>query len=480
MNIRASVYSAAASTYIIAAIQLVSTIITTRLLTPAEIGVFTIALSLVLICGCVADWGVNIYIVQRHTTDLSGLRSCAWVAWTGALVMGTAVALASGGLAAFYNAPEVEPLLLILSVRIFLYPCGVVSGALVARDMRFKPLALMNISNALVQGTVSVVLVYHGARHLGLAIGYVSGFLAELAWAAYFVPEYFLLRPEPRNTREIYRYGFLNTSIAVLSTVAANASGLIIGYFLGTRDTGFFARASTLVGIVRRGVDGVINSVGIPAFSSANADGADMTKFFLGATAMLTGVVWPLFAMVLMLSEPIVVLLLGQAWVGIVPIGQILCVANMITAMSVLSGALLLGLKRSGVLLRREVWAQSAIVLFTLAGAQFSLHAVALAMVAASGTQLLITFHLLAREIQLYWTDALRENSKSLAALGATALGAGVVSWLTGHTHVVVQIIAGGAGGVACWLITAWLLHHPLMSELRRIRSALLRLPQTL
>lgn len=479
MSVRASVYSAAATTYIIAAIQLVSTVITTRLMTPAEIGVFAIALSLVLICSSVADWGVNIYIVQRHTTELSGLRSCAWVAWVGAFVVGTAVAAGSGPIAALYNAPEVQPLLLILSLRIFLYPCGVVSSSLIARDMRFKELSLMSISSATVQGLVSVVLVYYGARHMGLAVGHVAGFVAELVLSAYYVPEHFLLRPEPRNTRAIFRCGLPTMSVSVLNTLAANVSGLIIGYFLGSRDTGFFARATTLVGIAWRGVIAVINGVGIPAFAKANAEGADMTRTFLSATALLTGVVWPLFALVLLLSEPLVVLLFGRAWVGIVPVGQVLCVAYMITAMSVLSGALLLGLKRSGVLLRREVIAQGIVVACTVLGAQFSLFAVALAMVAASGLQLAVTFHLLAKEIRLVWTDALKENYKSLAALGATALGAGAVAWVTGSLHVVVQIIAGGAGGLACWLLAAWAVRHPLVNELRRIRSALARSPQS-
>lgn len=476
MSIRASVYSAAASTYVVAAVQMVAMVITTRLMTPSDIGLYTIALSFLLLANGIADWGVNIYIVQRHADDMDSLRACSFVAWTGAVTIGGLMAAASGPVADFYSAPEIRPLMLLLSLRVLLYPFGLVSSAVIARDMRYKALAAMNISNAVVQGVVGVALVWAGARHLGLAAGYVAGFLAEVFWRAYYVPELFLVRPAVKGAGKVFRCGLPTTSVAVLNSLAQNVFALIIGYYLGPRDTGFFARANTLVSIVWRGVGGVINGVGIPAFSRAHMAGEDMAKTFISATCILTGIVWPLFALVLVLSEPIVLLLFGPAWVGIVPVGQLLCVANMIMAMSALSGALLLGIKRSGALLRREIMAQVLVIGFTLAGVQFGLMSVAGALVAAAAAQLMVTMSLLGGEIHLRWTAALQENYKSLAALAATCLGALAALPLTDGLPAFWRILAGSVTGGACWFFAVRLLRHPLNAELGRLRSLLERL----
>src|SRR5262245_2194053 len=87
-------------------IGMVSVVVLARLLTPAQIGVFSIAYGFSAIAHIFREMGVNTYIIQERELTRDRLRAAFTVslvmAWTVAAVM----AAVSGWFAKFYSMPE--------------------------------------------------------------------------------------------------------------------------------------------------------------------------------------------------------------------------------------------------------------------------------------------------------------------------------------------------------------------------------------
>src|SRR5215510_9051289 len=110
-SIRRSLLFALLERYVSTGIQFASTVVIARLLTPAEVGIFSVPLSIVLIFQSMRDLGMTQYIIQE--ADLTEERYDTATSLTVLLSAGFAVViwLGAGLTAAFYREAGLVPVL---------------------------------------------------------------------------------------------------------------------------------------------------------------------------------------------------------------------------------------------------------------------------------------------------------------------------------------------------------------------------------
>ena len=125
-----------AEKYLQALLALVSSIVLARLLSPAEIGIYSIAAVLTGLAQVFRDLGTGQLLVARSTLSIEEQR--ALLAISIAMGWGLALLLAAlaGPLAAFYRQPGLAPVLRILSLSFVLVPFSSQVTAMLRRGMR--------------------------------------------------------------------------------------------------------------------------------------------------------------------------------------------------------------------------------------------------------------------------------------------------------------------------------------------------------
>ena len=134
-----------AEKYLQTGLALASSIILARMLSPAEIGVYSIAAVLTGLVQVFRDLGTGQLLVARPELSMGEQRALLSISlgmgWTLAVLM----ALLAEPMAAFYRQPELSKMLRILALNFVLVPFSSQATALLRREMRAA--ALFRIAN---------------------------------------------------------------------------------------------------------------------------------------------------------------------------------------------------------------------------------------------------------------------------------------------------------------------------------------------
>ncbi len=196
---RRSVHGAAftgTSLAVKALLNMGSTMILARLLTPEDFGLVAMVVSVTGLVTIFRDLGLATATVQSATLDHTRVNALYWVNVLFGLVMGALTALSAPLFAWFFREPRLTAVGAVLGGVMFIEGLSIQHQALLRRRMRFDRLAASEIGALAVGVIVAVILAWRGA-------GYWSLVWMRVASAAAGVVSLWLLcdwRPERNDS----------------------------------------------------------------------------------------------------------------------------------------------------------------------------------------------------------------------------------------------------------------------------------------
>jgi O-antigen/teichoic acid export membrane protein len=234
--------------------------IATRLVTPEEYGVFTLALSIALFVEGIASLNIyralDHYLPQFFEDDSFGLASSAFfrvtaLGLTGASIAAPVVALFGGYLATVFDAPG---LVTILPLFALLIPVQTLNRTLLAtfnslKKMQYR-VAVKDLLNPTGRILAAVLLVSIGFGVVGLAGGYLLGVTMAVlvGFSLLFYKADWLTRDEGdrMDVWPLMRYSVPLVFAGVIYALVGQIDYFVIGYFLGTAPVGRYRVAYLL------------------------------------------------------------------------------------------------------------------------------------------------------------------------------------------------------------------------------------------
>ena len=231
--IRLSVLASVADKYVSQGIAVVTLAVMSRILTPAEIGLYMLAFTVVLIADNLRGFGIGVYIVQERTLGPVAIRS----AFTVTLVMSIGIALVinltAGQIAEFFREPELARLMSIATLAFCVNPFGNPIVALLQRDLAFTALAYMNVAAAVVSAAVTIGLGATGFGPVSYIWGYVASSAAMTLLAVMVRPDYWIFRPSLAGVKGILSFGGISSAVTVVNMAYDMLPRIILGRLLG-------------------------------------------------------------------------------------------------------------------------------------------------------------------------------------------------------------------------------------------------------
>ena len=477
-SVRMSLLISLAEKYSVTVINIGSTLIIARLLSPEEIGVYSVGLAFVAIAHTLRDFGIGNYLIQEKELTENRIRTAAGItmllAWTLALML----ALGSGWIAALYDKPEMRSVMLILSLSFVIIPFSSPTLALLRRNMSFKALYQIRIISAIVHSTVAVVLAWQGYSFASLAWASLAGVSTTAVIAAFHRPGQRIIWPNFVEWRRVSSFGSKASAEAFVTEISMNAVDMIAGRMLGFTAVGIFSRAQGLISMFAREFTSAVIQVALPAFASGHRAGLDLREPYLRAVSTLTLFAWPFYAFLALMAYPIIRIMFGDQWDAAVPLARILAMGGIVFALWALSGQILLGMGKIDELLKARIVALVIRVSTILWGASYSITHVAYSQVIYYALAYFVFHHFMKPFVNVSHGAMFAATWKSLmVTVTSSIVPAVVLIYLEpGPENLWTPLIIAGFGMGVGWLGGIYLFKHSFGDEIANaLRAALER-----
>ena len=311
------------------ALLLVRYLVLARLLSPEEFGLFAIAVVPLDVLLSATNFGMIPALVQRKESREQHYNAAWTVGLARALAIGAVVFVGAPILADFFSEPRAVPLLRALALRPVLGALASIKVADLERGLRFRSLAMLDLTSALVAAAVSIALASaFGAWALiaGTLIGALAGTLLSYTLA----PHRPRLALDLGSARPLFRFGRWIMISGLVEVVGDAVLRAVVSRELGTAQLGLYFLAATLALLPNDVVSGIVTAVAFPVHAQVQSDPRRVGLAFRASFAAMAAVLIPAYAIIAALAPSIVQHVLSPQWSGTEPVIRILAIAGIL------------------------------------------------------------------------------------------------------------------------------------------------------
>ena len=169
-------------------LQMASTMVLARLLTPADFGLIAMVTVVVNFATMFKDAGLSMATVQKDKISHEQISTLFWINVLISVVLGLCVLAGSPLVAKFYGKPELTAVTAILSLSFILSGLSIQHATLLRRHMRFGNLAIVQIVSQVITLAVTILLALNGWRYWALVGGSLATALSTVVLTFIFCP----------------------------------------------------------------------------------------------------------------------------------------------------------------------------------------------------------------------------------------------------------------------------------------------------
>ncbi len=372
--------------YLSVALALASNMVLARLLTPHEIGQYSVTLAVIGVAHVLRDFGIGNYVVQEKQLSELHVRTAFGVSLVLGVGLFIAVFAAAPWVAAFYGEPTMAQTMRIASITFLLLPFCTVRMALLRRNMQFRLMLFVSLASTVAGLGATVGLALRGWGADSMAVGAVVSAMATAVgtWLAW--PDRQLQAPSLTMWRPVLRFGGQSAVTSVVTTLSMDANDLIVGRVLGFQAVALISRAQGVVNLFHRDVMTAVRNVAMPAFAQSHRDGVAVDARFRHSLTLVTTFAWPFYGLLGLYALEALRLLFGPQWDAAAALVPVFALAAAVSALTSLVPTVLVAVGRIDLVTRTELVVQPMrLVLVGVAAVGFqSMQAVAWAFLCSA------------------------------------------------------------------------------------------------
>jgi O-antigen/teichoic acid export membrane protein len=460
------------SNYFNLVVRFISVAWVARLLTPDEIGVFSIALAGFGFLQVFRDFGIGTYLVQHKQLNkqvvASALTVCIGICW----LLAAVAYFASDAIGSFYGRTEVTVIFSLLAINLLIIPFGTINLALLKRKLMFKQVAMIEVFSAIV-GSVSVVIfAYHGYSYLSPVYGSIAGCTATILASNFFRQAEMPLFPGLHNIKSVFKFGGLLSTANIISLIENSGPELIIGKLMGMEAVAYFNKGFSTALLFNRLVLTSIQKISGSFFAQLNrTDKEKLRKSFIQLQDYIVIISWPFFAFMSIYAYEIITVLYGDQWVSSAELLPYFCIYIALKSTFSLFDQLLVTTGRVKThlsILYKVILIQTLIVLYA---ATKSLELTVMMMICVP----IIRMLLINKAVKdVLGTGLSYLNNKlavwvSITAIFTTLIYLFKMAMVALVAPKVVSLIAAFCFAFVCWLFLIYLFKHPILEDIKII-----------
>ena len=296
------------------ALNLISTVIMARLLTPQDFGLVAMVTAVTGFLTIFRHAGLATPTVQREHITHAQVSNLFWINLAVSAFCALVIAAMSPLLARFYRDSKITYIALALAVTFLIGGFRIQHLALLKRQMRFKAIAIIEVSSMAIGIAIGIVMALLHFRYwslVGLTVATeISQFILTGAVSRW--------RPQlpTRGTGigPLVSFGIHQTAGNFIFSLARGCDNLLLGRFYGPAAVGLYSRGAALVIRPLEQLLLPIDAVFLPTLSRLQSNRERYRSAFLRLYEAIAMGVFFFSSLLVALAVPLTLVLLGRKW----------------------------------------------------------------------------------------------------------------------------------------------------------------------
>jgi O-antigen/teichoic acid export membrane protein len=337
------------STAVLAAVNLLRSVVLARLLTPEVFGLMALAGIAIRTIETFTRPGIAQALIARRG-QFEDVSDTAFTMLVGrGVVLAIALAVAAPWVAAFFEADDLKPMLQVLSLVFVIGSFANINTISRQRELEFRRLTYLSQATTLAGTVVTIAAAYWLRSVWALVIGQIATVSINVGLSYWLVGGRPRFGFDQRVARDLLAYGKFITGSSIVLFVANEVDSAAVGKMLGPEQLGYYAMAMTTATMVTANLSKAASSIMMPAYSKLQADIPALRNAYLRTLSLVMLVVLPTTLGLITVAEPLVRVVFGERWMPTVVPLQILAVFGFVRALVSFNGYLFEGMGLPGV-----------------------------------------------------------------------------------------------------------------------------------
>lgn len=307
-------------------VTLLVSVVLARLLDPSTHGTISLVTVFTTILQVFINSGMGSALVQKKDADSVDFSTVFYFNIVMGLSLYGLMFLAAPWIAAFYEKPELTPIVRVLSLTLVISGLKNVQHAYVSKHMIFKKFFFSSIGGTIASAVVGIAMAYMGYG--------VWALVAQTLTNQFMAMVILWVTVRWRPTREfsfqrmkgLLSYGWKMLASSLIDTVYNDLRSLIIGRMYSSADLAFYNRGKQFPNLLVLNINTAIDSVLLPAMAREQDNTKRVRNMTRRAIKTGTFIIMPMMAGLAICAEPVVSLILTDKWLPCVPFLRVFCV----------------------------------------------------------------------------------------------------------------------------------------------------------
>lgn len=435
-----------ASALLRSGLQILQLMILARLLTPSDFGLMAVVGSILAVVMLFTDMGVSRAIVHfDHLTD-KNLSSLYWLNLIIGLLLTLLFASLAPILGILFRLDGLVSILFCMSPSFILIALGQQYCALAEKKLNFKVLSINEIIAAICGFIISISIAVNNGGVYALVAGLLVTIATNSLLACFRLAKDYPLHwhLNLKETIPFLNYGGYIVGESLISTVQRQSDIFIASFFSNSSTLGLYSMPRDFCLRIGMTVNPIITRIGFPLMSRHKNDFIALKQIYLQTMRMTASLNFPLYIMLTIFAEEVVLLIFGEQWVNASIYMQLLAIWGVLRSIGNPVGSLLHAV---GSVRRAFWWNVSMLLILPLC---YWVSAKANGLIGLSYTLVLSAIFLLPL---MWWLLVkplcnvhFKEYLTQVMVPSVLSLISGLVTWLLVYeiTHILFRLLVGG------------------------------------
>lgn len=306
-------------------VTLLVSIILARLLDPSIYGTIALVTVFTTIMQVFVDSGMGNALIQKKDADDLDFSTVFYFNIVMCLTLYIIMLFSAPVIAAFYQMPELTPIVRVASLMLIISGVKNVQQAYVSRNMLFKRFFFSTLGGTVSAAVVGIIMAYIGYGVWALVVQMLVNSLVDT------IVLWFSVKWRPKRMfsfsrlKALFSFGWKLLLSGLLDTIWNDLRQLIIGKLYTANDLAFYNQGDKFPKVFAVNINSSFDSVIFPVMSAEQDDPIRVKIMTRRAIKTSAYIMMPMMIGLAVCAEPLVRLILTEKWLPCVFFMRIFC-----------------------------------------------------------------------------------------------------------------------------------------------------------
>lgn len=350
---------------------LVATIILAKILGPNEFGLIGMISIFVAIGNSLIDSGLTTSLLRLKEVSQTDYTTVFFSSILISLLVYLILYFSANIIAEFYDQKILIALIRIYCLGFIISSLRGVQGVKLIKNLDFKKITKLNIPGNIISTILAIYMGYNGFGVWSLVTLFLTNQI--ISTIVYWV--FVRWKPSLNFDFECYkfhiRFGYKLVISSQLNIIFENIYNILIGKYFSVKMLGLYERAYAFNNYPTSIISGIIQKVSLPSLTMVKDNNTELKNVYKNMMLVTFFFSITILSFLSIIATPLFTLLLGSAWVEMIPLFRILTLSFILFPLHSLNVNILSVFGRSDIFLKLEIYKKVLAVFMVAVGLYF-------------------------------------------------------------------------------------------------------------